>query len=109
MPGSVAGNYSALSYLILTQSKETSVIIIIYSLQMKKWRLGESGNLPNLIEPVRGRFERLNSVQLTLKLVFSLWGQAGNTQKGDWKAFFRKRTFFSLHFSELGHKSLKAR
>lgn len=70
MPGSVAGNCSALSYLILIQSKEKSVIII-YSLQIMKWRLGESGDLPNLIELVRGRSERLNSVQLTLKLVLS--------------------------------------
>lgn len=49
MPGPVAGDSSAFSHPILTQSEEASAMIICI-FQIKKWRLGDSGDLPNLLE-----------------------------------------------------------
>lgn len=73
MPGCVAGYYGALSLLILTQSEVMSVIII-HSLQIKKWLLGELGNMAHLIKPIRGRSESLNLDHLILEPVLSHWG-----------------------------------
>ena len=53
-------------------AKSPTSAIVIHSLQIKKGKLGEPGNLPNPTEPVRGRSESLTSIHHNLKPVFSL-------------------------------------